>query len=525
MSADSRLPHHQRKIYGYSHTNNNFFIKKIIYFIKIISISVALFFLPSATMASVAGNYGPIQNQAIGSTSCLTLGKDKSSITFSPCNGGAEQNWQFDSAGVSYLFVRNESVAAQCLRTLNDGRTVKLSACSGDGYTSMRQWTINNNADGSMLLENKYSKDLGRNEKLIANVATNTVSMSGATSTERKARWDYKGEIPSPKRPLLGNKRVLLMATHYNGTTPADPELIRKAVFGDGEDYASLKHYLKLASRGKLTIDGTFLSNVNIGDRPTSCSSSTILDNARRAARAQGVEPNDYDFFFVDISRSSDCNWEGLASTPGNWILSNGVGHKYWMWSHEFGHNMGLKHSDTLRSCLVKDGVVQLNQDCILGGSGDATDTMGGGGRKLYPVNYQLFAAWLDDTDVPTIRDPGIYKLMPLWQSGGAQGYRIPRSDGSVLILEYRQPQQGFENWPVDDPFVNGVTVRVAKYSGDHLTNSLVDATPDSAQLMNDAPLLPGHSLYDALSGKLITVESTDSSGAVVKIENYVTRN
>jgi hypothetical protein len=510
MNADSRLLCHN---------------KKIIYFMYIILLVVALFFLPNATMASIAENYEPIKNQAIGSTSCLTLDKDKSRITFSPCNGSAEQHWRFTSAGGSYLLIRNASVATQCLRTFNDGRTVKLGACSGDGYTSMRQWTINNNADGSMLLANKYSKDLGRNEKLIANVATNTVSISGATSTERKAHWDYKGEIPSPKRPLLGNKRVLLMATHYNGVTPADPEPIRKAVFGDGDDYASLKHYLKLASHGKLTIDGTFLINVNIGDRPTSCSSSTILENARKAARAQGVEPNDYDFFFVDISRSSDCKWEGLASNPGNWILSNGVGYKYWMWSHEFGHNMGLRHSDTLRSCLIKDGVVQLNQDCILGGGGDATDTMGGGGGKLYPVNYQLFAAWLDDTEVPTIRDPGTYKLMPLWQPGGAQGYRIPRSDGSVLVLEFRQPRQGFESWPVDDPFVNGIIVRVARYSGNHLTNSLVDATPDSAQLMKDAPLMPGHSLYDELSRKFITVESIDSSGAVLKIENHVTRN
>lgn len=296
MSADSKLRYNRRNIFGCLRIKNRFLNKGVMFFIKLISLAVALFGSPSATMALTAGNYEPLKNQAIGSTSCLTFDKNKSSITFASCNGGAEQNWKFAAAGGSYLFVHNESAANQCLRTLSDGRTVKLGACSGDGYTSMRQWTIKNNDDGSMLLKNKYSKDLGRNEKLIANVATSTISMSVA-GTEKKARWDYKGEIPSPKRPLLGNKKVLLMATHYNGTTPADPELIRKAVFGDGDDYASLKHYLKLASRGRLTLDGTFLRNVNIGDRPTSCNSSTILENARKAARAQGVEPNDYDFF------------------------------------------------------------------------------------------------------------------------------------------------------------------------------------------------------------------------------------
>ena len=55
--------------------------------------------------------------------------------------------------------------------------------------------------------------------------------------------------------------------------------------------------------------------------------------------------------------------------------------------------------------------------------------------------------------------------------------------------------QPGFDNWKSDDPFVNGVIVRTVAHAGNVLTNTLVDATPGSAQGMKDAPLMPGHAL------------------------------
>ena len=121
--------------------------------------------------------------------------------------------------------------------------------------------------------------------------------------------------------------------------------------------------------------------------------------------------------------------------------------------------------------------------------------------------------------DVPVIREPGTYKLAPLWQQGGAQGYRILRSDGSWLLLEFRQPGIKFEDWAPTDPFVNGVIVREMRYKNTNIHNYLVDTTPATSS-MKDAPLTPNRSLHDELSGKCITVKSVDGEGAVIVLED-----
>ena len=60
--------------------------------------------------------------------------------------------------------------------------------------------------------------------------------------------------------------------------------MVRKAVFGDGDDYSSLRRYVEVASHGKLTLHGQTLDSVNLGDRPASC-------DWRRAARAARRSP------------------------------------------------------------------------------------------------------------------------------------------------------------------------------------------------------------------------------------------
>ncbi len=454
--------------------------------------------------------YQPITNSAMGDNLCLTLQPNHSNVTFAECNNSDEQSWKFNTN-----FIHNRANESKCLLISWNGTTVNYGTCSGWGYTSMRTWYKTLNANGAFTITNKYNRDLGRRDSLTANLSNSSISMStpeDLTTTQ----WYYNAETKTATYPTLGTKKVLLIATHYNGHQPNDPDAIYEAVFGEGQ---SLKNYVATASHGKLHLDGTFLSDINLGDKPSSCSASSILDKARAAAREQGIEPNNYNYLFVDITRSS-CGWEGLAAMPGNWILSNGVGYKPWLWSHEFGHNLGYKHSYSIVNCPVEEGIVQLGSQCTTGGSADSTDTMGGGGIRLFPVNYHYHSGWLDDTTMPVINNSGNYRISTLWRENkeGSQGYRIKRKDGSELTFEYRQPQELFDTWSLTDPYVNGVIVRTKQTSGKLITSYIVDTTPSSNQGTKDAPLTVGKSIYDKLSGSTITVLEADESGATIEV-------
>ncbi|WP_232450888.1 carbohydrate-binding protein [Burkholderia ubonensis] len=467
-----------------------------------------------------------IRNLAVGEDLCLAMSTSSgTSVDFQSCKGADEQRWRMVRATSGHFQVKNVLAEAQgrdvCLRAAPWSKgPVTLSPCDGTDYPTTRLWRAGVDASGAFTMQNKYWVDTGGGATLQS--MNGTVAMLPAVE-QPAARWTYEGELPSPMRIVTGARRVLLLSAHFTGQQANPAEPVRKAVFGDGDDFASLAHYVKLASRGKLTLTGTMLTDVDLGAFPAGCQSGTIIAQARAAALARGVDSAEFDYLFVDYPRSSECKFAGLAARPGQWILSNGSGHGYWMWTHEFGHGLGAGHPDSLQNCPTDGGAVMLGDGCAKGGIDDPTDTVGGGGRRMYPVDYQLFAGWLDEGDVPMLFKPGTYRLAPLWSTlTGKQGYRLPRADGSVLLLEFRRPAGAkgtYEDWPDTSPFVNGVTVRIVRYPGGTIQNTLVDATPGSQDGMKDAPLMPGKSLVDTLSGRRITVLSADESGAVVRID------
>ncbi|AYZ67842.1 carbohydrate-binding protein [Burkholderia multivorans] len=476
---------------------------------------------PAPADASLA-----IRNLATGENLCLAISTSNGTyVGFQSCSGADAQRWRMVRTPSGYFQVRNVLAESQgrdvCLRAApsNPG-TVNMWPCDGTDYPTTRLWQADFDADGSFAMRNKHWSDIGKRVSLQS--TDGTLAMLPAVE-QPAARWTYDGDVPSPVRIVTGDRRVLLMSAHFTDQTANPAEPIRKAVFGDGANFGSLAHYVGLASRGKLTLGGTMLTDVDLGAFPAGCNSGAILDQARAAARVRGVDPGAFDYLFVDFPRSSECKFAGLAARPGQWILSNGSGHAYWMWAHEFGHGLGAGHPDSLRNCPIEGGAVMLGADCVTGGIDDPADTLGGGGRRMYPVDYQLFAGWLDEADVPLLVTPGTYRLAPLWSAlPGKQGYRLPRGDGSYLLLEFRRPwgaKGTYEDWPDTSPFVNGVAVRIVRYPGRSIQNTLVDATPDSNDGMKDAPLMPGKSLVDTVSGRRITVLSADDGGAVVQVE------
>ena len=121
-----------------------------------------------------------------------------------------------------------------------------------------------------------------------------------------------------PDRPHAGDKSALLLVAHFSDSKPADAEAVRKAVFGDGDEYASLRRYLDVASDGKLRLRGEMLDSVDLGKWPATCDSSAILAAARDAARVRGVNPDKFDHLFVDLPKMSNCGWRGLRRCWSN---------------------------------------------------------------------------------------------------------------------------------------------------------------------------------------------------------------
>ncbi|MBP0607416.1 carbohydrate-binding protein [Burkholderia sp. CpTa8-5] len=490
-----------------------------------LSAAAAGLFSASAHAAEPAST--TLTNLSRGDGQCLAWRPADNAAVFAACDGGAAQDWTFEPRDGFQRIVNTGASAARgtkmCLHAAAGdtgmGR-VAVGVCS-EGDQTMRDWRPDRGLDGQVVFGNRYRVNTGRTAEVLAprdgGAGVATQNLRGQPSSI----WKSAVSIAPSQRPLLGDKSVLLMVTHFNDSKPADSEVVRKAVFGDGGDYASLRRYLEVASRGKLTLHGQTLESVNLGERPATCDSGAIRTAARNAALARGVNPDKFNYLFVDLPKMSNCGWGGLAATPGNWILSNASGHGYWMWSHEFGHNLGAKHPGSLVDCPTPGGTVEVGGACRAGKVDDPADTMGGGGRRLYPASYQLFAGWLGEADVPEIHADGTYRLAPLWgDAPGAKAYRIARADGSTLWLEFRQPQRGFDDWKSDDPFVNGVIVRTVAHGGNVVTNTLVDAMPGSPSGMKDAPLMPGHALHDTLSGKIITVKSVGPDGAVVDVTN-----
>jgi chitinase len=488
-----------------------------------LSAAVSALLMPAG--ASAAPVYGPLKIYQGGIEQCLAWQSGSAAPALAVCDGGAAQDWTFvPSAG--YYQIRNAGAAQargqeMCLRALagNAGMGgTSVEPCEG-GNEKMAQWRFENNPGGRIGMLNAYRISIGRDEVLAVSADGKGVAMQFARG-EPGALWASSASFPPSVRPVSGTKSALVMAARFSDAKANDPEVIRKAVLGDGDEYSSLRRYLEVASHGKATLTGTMLEDVDLGARPATCESAALVDSARKAALARGVDPARFDYLMVDFSKLGSCGWGGLAQTPGNWILSNGNGHGYWLWTHEFGHNLAASHPGSMIDCPTPGGTVEVGAACRAGKVDDPSDTVGGGGRRLYPGSYQMYAGWLTESDVPEIRDAGTYRIAPLFgDKPGARGYRIARTDGTVLWLEFRQPTRGFDDWKSNDPFVNGVIVRTVKYSGGKVLNTLVDTTPGSADGMKDAPLMPGHALHDTLSGKIITVRSVGPDGAVVDVK------
>lgn len=471
-----------------------------------------------------------IMNRIVGLDQCMDLGSDKKKIAFNVCNGVSSQQWVVETVD-GYNTIKNSTLDDNiCLFSTTNGNAVEMRQCNSGTYNSQTYWSIAPKTHKKYSIISKVQKDYGRNGELSVN-NDHVLTLNNATASV--GNWSFSQYEPL-RRSMKGTLNVLLLNTHFTGISQRPTNEIRKALFGGNGQYSSLSEYLALASRGTLIIkEGKTIDNLDIGNPGDSCNSRSYRDKAIELAKAQGINPDNYDLIYVEHTYNSKCSYAANAilpskfTTPGRYIVSNASGHKYWMWTHEFGHTLGFKHSNILADCSTISTGVIIDDYCQIsgkdGGSNDISDTMGGGGGRMYPVNYMHEAGWLTDEQFPVVGN-GTYKIDPLLDDkGGKQGIRIARNNPNFpyLTLEFRQANRFDSSWAANSPFINGIIVREINPQPLLSYNVIIHTIPGSSD-RSTPPLMPGKTLYDTYSGKAIKVDSIGSNGAIVTISDYI---
>jgi len=321
-------------------------------------------------------------------------------------------------------------------------------------------------------------------------------------------------DIPLPKagvnqRPVVGEKTVLLIATHWQGSKEIDMQKLDADT--TSEQPGSLGDYIRQASMGKLTLKWT-----TVTVRLTTPYPGWPNDYREAAEEAlkQGYDYKKYDYLMVVENGPGG----GGAWVPGNSLIVRGQYGGHYLWAHEFGHNLGFKHGQTYTKCPNDNDTVLAPDECEIIPSSRGVDSGDPvlQGRGLFPANYRWYAGWLDNSQVAVIERSGLYRLGVLGQSG-PQLYLINRTGLTPrqIALEYRQPSY-YDNFPPTDNRVNGVWVRYTSIGGT-VSNIQLDATPETATT-SDPTLQPGRTLVDDSAKIKVKVCSTDTSGASIAV-------
>ncbi|EPF69197.1 hypothetical protein GCM10025882_26690 [Acinetobacter gyllenbergii] len=473
-------------------------------------IPIVLLSICSSAYAEVT--YSTLENTGIAGSNFLTLNADNS-VSFSGSTGAENQQWAFVKAENSgYWYLKNKANPSLCFNAV----TNKYDSCTGPGYSTYRKFYLRQTSTNKFSIFNQYKTQLEQPNYLAANLANSGVTYSQLGGD--KSIWKFSGKYENPSA-FLGNHKVLLVNAYFDGQKPQNGTDVYNAVFKNSSNKLNLQENIELSSNGRATISGEFLDNIKLSSSPlSSCSgdekNEKIFNPIKKLAADKGIS---YEYLFVELPATNLCKYGAVADINGTRIHSNGSGHKYWMWTHEFGHNQGFMHTQFITTESVNGSTVKLTKTATPESWGiDYGDALGAGGAALYTVNYRLWLGWLDRESVPYIESKGKYTLLPAFSSQkGNKGLRIAHKDG-YLEFEYRPNQERYDQFSAkpNQTISNGLTVRKVKYDSlNTITNTIIDTTPNTDS--KDSPLTIGRTLIDEESGYTIRVLSVNENSGI----------
>ncbi|ROM99069.1 hypothetical protein [Pseudomonas brassicacearum] len=336
--------------------------------------------------------------------------------------------------------------------------------------------------------------------------AQSTHDSNVGVSTSGESEYNYRdpetiltGEpLPVPgvnQRPVVGTKKVLLVVGKWIGTPALNKDLLWSQSLSP-EDKTSLRNYIADVSGRKLTLEGKMIT-ADFGAKPDICNTrDAVKGPAEAAARAQGLNPDDYDYLFIAASCG---NGTGSADAPGRVLAIYNQPESSHLWIRLFGNNLGFISGPTYSGCPLNGSVITAPEHCNMIFYPDYGNPVSGGRSVLYPTHYRWNAGWLSESQVTHIKTSGIYRLVL------RNSYLIDRpTTGQKIALEVRQPSIP----PFDDKFpvgfAKGVWARYTKMDA-YVQDTQLDGTPETTST-EDATLKAGSTLKDEAAGITVHV-------------------
>lgn len=342
-------------------------------------------------------------------------------------------------------------------------------------------------------------------------------TMAGGTLAVGRNKAD--ASVQTVAAASTGPRKLAVLLLKFADTDP-DPYTVAQAqgvIFGNAN---SVANYFADESYGQMTVTGDVFGYFVISVNTAACDYTDVGNKARAAAAAAGIDLSSYTQIQY-VHSVLPCGWSGLAYVPGrdSW-LNQSLGLR--VSAHELSHNYGVHHASTL-SCTVSGVRVTLSAnaaDCTSSEYGDPFSVMGS--ANTYHTHNQQLASmgWITGGNLQTITTGGSYTVGAAENVNATapRGVRVPRGNGTWFYLELRQPSgTQFDNFGVSDPAVTGVTIRLSNDWTTIIQSQLLDSTPATGTYA-DAPLQPGNSFYDPLSGVTITTVSVAGGVATVNV-------
>jgi len=407
-----------------------------------------------------------------------------------------------------------------------DASTQSRKKVTIEGKLELR---IDDSFDGSA--RESYFLNTGEERFELVFTDANPRHMAGtrirATGRIRKGKFNVEqGEVLEAvtTNPAVGDQRQLLMLFNFQdnpSNRPWTAAYIQDLLFNQ------VNQYYQQVSYGQAWVTGDMVGWFTIPVNSTDCSANRT-QAAEDGARALGYNPDNYSHK-IYIYPSSSCGSSGGTT----WVSTDSLGNvKTWMYisgtatpyilTHEFGHSLGFRHSNSLNCSGVTFGT-----GCSHVEYGDNYDVMGYYNNGVVNSYHRDLAQWLGPR-IQTVTSGGTYTLTPTGLAdSGLKAIKIPQAYDPVTnsttyyYLEYRQPV-GYDSFLSSYPGVtNGVLLHLGTLGTDvnklSLGSELLDGTPTVSGANEALPV--GRSFTDPAIPVTVTVLGANSSGATVSVQ------